>query len=133
MFERRIAVIGTGYVGLTTGACLAALGHTVLCADVDAAKMQRLRAGTVDILEPGLPDLVSEGLASGRLGFVPDAVAAVRGTPDSADSADSADSTDDAGPAEVVFLCLPTPMDPSGRADLRALYSVVGQIRTELE
>jgi len=78
----------------------------------------------VDILEPGLPDLVSEGLASGRLGFVPDAVAAVRGTPDSADSA---------GPAEVVFLCLPTPMDPSGRADLRALYSVVGQIRTELE
>jgi UDPglucose 6-dehydrogenase len=125
MFERRIAVIGTGYVGLTTGACLAALGHTVLCADVDAAKMQRLRAGTVDILEPGLPDLVSEGLASGRLGFVPDAVSAVRGTPP--------DSADDGGPAEVVFLCLPTPMDPSGRADLRALYSVVGQIRTELE
>jgi len=125
MFERRIAVIGTGYVGLTTGACLAALGHTVLCADVDAAKMQRLRAGIVDILEPGLPDLVSEGLASGRLGFVPDAVSAVRGAP--------LDGADDGAPAEVVFLCLPTPMDPSGRADLRALHSVVGQIRTELE
>jgi UDPglucose 6-dehydrogenase len=124
MFERRIAVIGTGYVGLTTGACLAALGHTVLCADVDAAKMERLRAGTVDILEPGLPDLVAEGIASGRLGFVPDAVSAVRGCP--------GDGAEDRGPAEVVFLCLPTPMDPSGRADLRALHSVVRQIRREL-
>jgi len=121
VFERRIAVIGTGYVGLTTGACLAALGHTVVCADVDAAKMERLRVGAVDILEPGLADLVSEGIASGRLRFVLDAVSAVRG------------ATEGSGAAEVVFLCLPTPMDPSGRADLFALHSVVRQIRKQLD
>ncbi|HKN96118.1 MAG TPA: UDP-glucose 6-dehydrogenase, partial [Pseudonocardiaceae bacterium] len=50
MFARRIVVIGTGYVGLTTGACLASLGHRVVCADVDAAKITRLRQGVVDIM-----------------------------------------------------------------------------------
>ncbi|MCU1649037.1 MAG: UDP-glucose/GDP-mannose dehydrogenase family protein, partial [Pseudonocardia sp.] len=54
MFVRRIAVIGTGYVGLTTGACLASLGHRVVCADIDAEKIARLRDGDVTILEPGL-------------------------------------------------------------------------------
>ncbi|HEX3589947.1 MAG TPA: 3-hydroxyacyl-CoA dehydrogenase NAD-binding domain-containing protein, partial [Pseudonocardiaceae bacterium] len=52
MFARRIAVIGTGYVGLTTGACLASLGHHVVCADLDEAKIERLRRGHVDIMEP---------------------------------------------------------------------------------
>ncbi|MFL6121830.1 MAG: UDP-glucose 6-dehydrogenase, partial [Actinophytocola sp.] len=70
MFVRRIAVVGTGYVGLTTGACLASLGHHVVCADVDAEKVKRLAAGEVDILEPGLQDLVQGGLAAGRLSFV---------------------------------------------------------------
>ncbi|MFD9733025.1 UDP-glucose 6-dehydrogenase, partial [Umezawaea sp. NPDC059074] len=70
MFIRRIAVIGTGYVGLTTGACLASLGHRVVCADVDVEKVERLSRGEVDILEPGLPELVAEGIASGRLSFV---------------------------------------------------------------
>lgn len=70
MFVRRIAVVGTGYVGLTTGACLASLGHSVVCADVDARKIERLSRGEVDILEPRLAELVAEGLASGRLSFV---------------------------------------------------------------
>ena len=60
MFVRRIAVIGTGYVGLTTGACLASLGHHVVCADVDEQKIAKLRDGVVPILEPGLTELVTE-------------------------------------------------------------------------
>ncbi|MGH4006302.1 MAG: UDP-glucose 6-dehydrogenase, partial [Pseudonocardiaceae bacterium] len=59
MFVRRIAVIGSGYVGLTTGACLASLGHRVVCADVDEAKVARLSGGEVSILEPGLAELVA--------------------------------------------------------------------------
>ncbi|TWP50953.1 UDP-glucose/GDP-mannose dehydrogenase family protein [Lentzea tibetensis] len=110
MFVRRIAVIGTGYVGLTTGACLASLGHRVVCADVDEAKVRRLTAGEVDILEPGLAELVAEGIASGRLSFVLGASSAV---------------TD----AEVVFLCVPTPMGVGGIADLSAVESVVDECR----
>ncbi|MCX2947570.1 UDP-glucose dehydrogenase family protein [Lentzea sp. NEAU-D7] len=110
MFVRRIAVVGTGYVGLTTGACLASLGHRVVCADVDAAKVERLSRGEVDILEPRLAELVAEGLASGRLSFVLGASAAV-------------------ADAEVVFLCVPTPMGVGGIADLAAVESVVDETR----
>jgi UDPglucose 6-dehydrogenase len=109
VFVRRIAVIGTGYVGLTTGACLASLGHHVVCADVDAEKVKRLSAGEVDILEPGLAELVSGGLAAGRLNFVLGASAAVEG-------------------CEVVFLCVPTPMGVGGVADLSVVESVVEEI-----
>ncbi|SDM19493.1 UDPglucose 6-dehydrogenase [Lentzea albidocapillata subsp. violacea] len=110
MFVRRIAVVGTGYVGLTTGACLASLGHRVVCADVDAGKVERLSRGEVDILEPRLAELVAEGLASGRLSFVLGASAAV-------------------ADAEVVFLCVPTPMGVGGIADLAAVESVVDETR----
>lgn len=109
MFVRRIAVIGTGYVGLTTGACLASLGHHVVCADVDADKVKRLCAGEIDILEPGLAELVSEGLAAGRLSFVLGASAAVEG-------------------CEVVFLCVPTPMGVGGVADLSIVESVIEEV-----
>ncbi|MGQ0839381.1 UDP-glucose dehydrogenase family protein [Actinokineospora sp.] len=114
MFVRRIAVIGTGYVGLTTGACLASLGHDVVCADVDADKIARLARGEVDILEPGLAELVAEGIAAGRLTFVLGAAAAVRHTA--------------AGP-EVMFLCVPTPMGVGGVADLSIVESVVEEVR----
>ncbi|GAA3250535.1 UDP-glucose/GDP-mannose dehydrogenase family protein [Pseudonocardia petroleophila] len=113
MFARRIAVIGTGYVGLTTGACLASLGHHVVCADIDEAKVARLRAGEVGILEPGLPELVAEGTAAGRLGFVLGASTAV---------------TQEAG-AEIVFLCVPTPMGEGGAADLAAVQAVIDEVR----
>jgi UDPglucose 6-dehydrogenase len=111
MFARRIAVIGTGYVGLTTGACLASLGHQVVCADVDAAKVERLRRGQVDILEPGLTDLVAAGMAAGRLSFVVGAANAVT----------------QADP-EVVFLCVPTPMGVGGVADLSTVESVLDEV-----
>ncbi len=113
MFVRRIAVIGTGYVGLTTGACLASLGHHVVCADVDAEKVKRLAAGEIDILEPRLAELVSEGMAAGRLSFVLGAAAAVEGS-------------------EVVFLCVPTPMGVGGVADLSVVESVVEEVRSLL-
>ncbi|MFI9810819.1 UDP-glucose dehydrogenase family protein [Saccharothrix variisporea] len=113
MFVRRIAVVGTGYVGLTTGACLASLGHRVVCADVDVLKVSRLRAGQVDILEPGLTELVGEGQAAGRLHFTADLTTAV-------------------ADAEVVFLCLPTPMGAGGAADLSAVESVARDLREVL-
>ncbi len=109
MFVRRIAVVGTGYVGLTTGACLASLGHHVVCADVDAEKVKRLSSGEIDILEPGLADLVSGGLAAGRLSFVLGAASAVEG-------------------CEVVFLCVPTPMGVGGVADLSVVESVIEEV-----
>ncbi|MGI8684707.1 MAG: UDP-glucose dehydrogenase family protein [Acidimicrobiales bacterium] len=94
----RIAVVGTGYVGLTTGAYLAHLGHDVVCADVVAEKVERLSRGEIPIFEAGLEDLVREGIAGGRLSFVLGAATAV-----------------DA--AEFVFLCLPTPQGEDGSAD----------------
>jgi UDPglucose 6-dehydrogenase len=115
MFARRIAVIGTGYVGLTTGACLASLGHRVVCADIDAAKIERLRDGVVDILEPGLTELVVENRAAGRLDFVVGARDAVAGG--------------DGEPVEIVFLCVPTPMGAGGAADLAAVRAVAEEVR----
>ncbi|MGH3794325.1 MAG: UDP-glucose dehydrogenase family protein [Pseudonocardiaceae bacterium] len=114
MFVRRIAVIGSGYVGLTTGACLASLGHRVVCADLDEGKVARLNRGEVSILEPGLPELVAQGLAAGRLRFVLGATEAIGHGPDA---------------AEVVFLCVPTPMGTGGAADLAAVESVATEVR----
>lgn len=108
-------MIGTGYVGLTTGACLASLGHRVVCADIDPVKVDRLDRGEVDILEPGLPELVGEGLDAGRLEFVLGAAAAM--------------DRPGSGPVDVVFLCLPTPMGSGGAADLAAVHSVAAEIR----
>jgi UDPglucose 6-dehydrogenase len=134
MFVRRIAVIGTGYVGLTTGACLASLGHRVVCADIDAEKIARLCDGDVSILEPGLSELVAEGVAAGRLSFVVgarDAVAPVGPGPgphgDQPDSGGSLNGPDD--PVEVVFLCVPTPMGEGGAADLAAVEAVAQEVR----
>jgi UDPglucose 6-dehydrogenase len=120
VFARRIAVIGTGYVGLTTGACLASLGHRVVCADVDEAKIERLREGRLDILEDGLAELVAEGLAAGRLSFIVSAAAAL------------AELAAEGDPTEVVFLCLPTPMGIGGTADLTAVESVIEEVRDTL-
>ena len=95
-----VAVIGTGYVGLTTGACLAHLGHEVVCGDIDEAKIELLQTGRIPIFEQGLEPLVAEGVAARRLRFVLGAAPAVTG-------------------AEFVFLCVQTPQGPDGSADLR--------------
>ncbi|GAY08424.1 UDP-glucose/GDP-mannose dehydrogenase family protein [Pseudonocardia sp. N23] len=115
MFARRIAVVGAGYVGLTTAACLAHLGHRVVCADIDVAKVERLQAGEIGILEPRLAELVTEGTAAGRLQFCVGAAGAVARRGDA--------------PVEVLFLCVPTPMGEGGAADLAAVEAVAAEVR----
>ena len=105
----RVAVIGAGYVGLTTGAVLAHLGHDVVCADVDEDRVARLRRAEIPILEAGLEDLVREGLDGGRLSFVIGAANAVRET-------------------DFVFLCVPTPQAPDGSADLSYIRDAAEEI-----
>ena len=109
-----IAIIGTGYVGLTSGACLAHLGHDVVCADVDADKVAQLSAGEVRTVEAGLGDLVAEGQAAGRLRFTDDVADAVAGR-------------------EVVILCVPTPHAPDGSVDLSAVETAATAIGPALE
>jgi UDPglucose 6-dehydrogenase len=108
-----VTVIGTGYVGLIQGICLADIGHDVTCVDVDEAKVARLRAGVSPIYEPGIDELLASGMASGRLRF------------------DS--PTDGLGPllGDVVFVAVGTPMSASGAADLSAVRSVIEQIARE--
>src|SRR3954447_1802989 len=110
----RVAVIGAGYVGLTSAACFAHLGHDVVCADADVARVARLEKGDVPILEPGLDDLVAQGLDSGRLRFVVGAAHA-------------------AHDAEFVFLCVPTPFGDGGGADLSFVEDVVREIAPVLQ
>ena len=109
----RIAIIGTGYVGLTTGACFAHLGHEVVCADVVPEKVARLSAGEVPIVEHGLDRLVEEGLRSGRLKFVLGAATAVQD-------------------CEIAFLCVPTPQGDDGSADLSYIESAAREISPHL-
>ncbi len=105
----RIAVIGTGYVGLVVGACLAETGNDVVCADVDARKIDALSENRIPIYEPGLESLVVRNQAQRRLTFTTDVPAAVAS-------------------AEVVFIAVGTPPDEDGSADLRHVLSVAETI-----
>lgn len=109
-----IAIIGTGYVGLTTGACFAALGHDVICADIDAAKVESLSRGEVPILEDGLDRLVTDGIRAGRLRFVLGAATA-------------------AAEAEFSYLCVPTPQGEDGSADLSYIEAAAAEIGPVLQ
>jgi len=109
-----VGVVGAGYVGLTTAACLAHLGHEVVCADVDKEKVAQLSKGEVPILEEGLDDLVAQGLASRRLRFVVGAAVAARD-------------------AEFVFLCVQTPRGDDGSADLGAIDDATREIAPVLQ
>ena len=109
----RVAVVGTGYVGLTTGACLAHLGHEVVCADVVPEKVEGLRQGRIPIFEAGLDELVRGGLDSRRLSFVLGAAPAAEG-------------------AEFVFLCVPTPQGPDGSADMSYIEGAAREIAPHL-
>ena len=109
----RIAIIGTGYVGLTTGVCFAHLGHQVVCADIDASKIERLCRGEVPIVEHRLDELLARGLANGNLQFVVGAANAV-------------------ADAEIVFLCVPTPQGEDGSADLSYVEAAAAEIASVL-
>ncbi|HVA16364.1 MAG TPA: UDP-glucose/GDP-mannose dehydrogenase family protein [Candidatus Dormibacteraeota bacterium] len=107
----RISVIGAGYVGLVTGACLAELGHHVLCTDNDKSKIETLEAGKLPIFEPGLDHVVERNRKEGRLSFSADPRAAAEG--------------------DAIFICVGTPPLPTGDADLSAIDHVAQMIATE--
>jgi UDPglucose 6-dehydrogenase len=110
-----IGVIGTGYVGLVTGACFAETGNTVICVDIDATKVEKLRSGTITIYEPGLEVVFERNLREGRLEFTTNLEEAVTR-------------------AQLLFLCLPTPPDEDGSADLQHVLKAahdIGRIITE--
>ena len=104
-----VAVIGAGYVGLTTAACLAHIGHNVTCADIDETKIAQLNNGEIPIHEARLTELVQEGISKQLLKFVVGAQQAVT-------------------TSDFVFLCLPTPQGEEGRADIGAVLEVVDEI-----
>ena len=107
--SRKIAVIGSGYVGLTLSASLALLGHEVECTDKSHERIAQLNAGRVPIVEDGLAELIGEMLGAGRLQFGIDNARAAAG-------------------AEFVFLCLPTPNDSVGAADISLVEAVATEI-----
>jgi UDPglucose 6-dehydrogenase len=105
----RIGVVGTGYVGLTTGACFAHLGHHGVCGDIDQRKVDLLNAGKIPIVEDGLEQLVNDSRGAGRLEFVFGSQAA-------------------AADADIVFLCVPTPQGEDGSADLSYIEQAAREI-----
>ena len=108
-----IAVIGSGYVGLGTGAIFAETGYRVIGVDVDAAKVARLQGGDCPIFEPGLAELLTRHVASGRLRFTTDYADAV-------------------SQAQIVFICVGTPAGPHGGADMRHVREAAGAIGRHL-
>ena len=109
----KLSIIGTGNVGLVTGACFSALGHEVRCADIDSARIERLERLELDSQEPGLADLVARNLEAGRLSFTTDTPAA-------------------AASAEVVFLCVETPQGEDGKPDLERIRSATRDIAASI-
>jgi len=105
----KISVIGTGYVGLVTGTCLAESGNDVICMDIDAGKIEMLKSGAVPIYEPGLEELIKRNVAHGRLGFTTDMSRAVK------------EST-------LIFIAVGTPPGDDGSADLKHVLGVAREI-----
>lgn len=110
----KIAVIGSGYVGTVTGTCLAEMGHHVICADVKEGRMRNLQEGKVHFYEEALEPLIRGNREEGRLEFTTDIVRAVRSS-------------------EVVFLCIGTPLLPSGKPDFSSLSAAVKSIASGMD
>ena len=110
----KVTVFGIGYVGLVQGAVLAEVGHDVVCIDIDANKVERLKQGHIPIYEPGLEALVKENHAAGRLNFTTDAAAGVKH-------------------GEVQFIAVGTPPDEDGSADLKYVLAVAETIAKHME
>jgi UDPglucose 6-dehydrogenase len=110
----RITVVGSGYVGLTTGACFAHLGHSVTCTDIDPQRVARLNQGEVPILEAGLDNMIREGINGGRLKFV-------------------VGSAEAAAASEFIYLCVPTPQGSDGSADLTHIEAAAAEVGPVLQ
>jgi UDPglucose 6-dehydrogenase len=106
-----IAVVGTGYVGLVTGTCLAETGNDVTCVDIDAAKVEKMKNGIIPIYEPHLDVLFERNIKQGRLRFTTDLAKAIAN-------------------AKIIFLALPTPPGEDGSADLSYVLGVAAQLGT---
>ena len=109
----KLAIMGSGYVGLVSGACFAELGHEVMCIDNNAEKIAQLEAGVVPIYEPELEGLVHTNTSAGRLHF----------------SSSVADGVDF---ADILFICVGTPPLPGGGVDLSALENVISEIASHM-
>jgi UDPglucose 6-dehydrogenase len=105
----KLSIIGTGYVGLVTGACFAEVGHHVICVDNNADKVKMLQAGGIPIYEPGLEELVKKNVAAGRLSFTTSTAEGVQ-------------------KSDVVFIAVPTPPQPDGSVDLSYIEKVARDI-----
>lgn len=104
-----IAVVGTGYVGLVSGTCFAETGNNILCVDIDEKKIEKMRNGIIPIFEPGLDLIFDRNIKNGRLKFTTDLREAVR-------------------KSAVILLCLPTPQDEDGSADLKYVLNVADDL-----
>src|ERR1700736_5271368 len=104
-----ISIIGSGYVGLVTGACLADVGHNVICVDNDAAKVEALKAGKIPIYEPGLEEVIHRNVSAHRLRF----------------SESTQEAVDN---SQIIFIAVPTPQRPNGDADLSYIEKVAREI-----
>ena len=111
---KRITVVGTGYVGLVTGTCFAETGNQVVCVDIDASKVERMRNGEIPIYEPHLDVLFERNIQANRLTFTTDLAEGIKG-------------------AEIIFLALPTPPGEDGSADLSYILGVADQLGSLLE
>lgn len=110
----KVTIFGTGYVGLVTGACLAEMGNHVVCVDIDAGKVERLKRGEIPIYEPGLEEIVLRNHAGGRLDFTVEAAPAI-------------------AHGELIFIAVGTPPDEDGSADLQYVQKVAGTIGRHLD
>ncbi|MEM9754172.1 MAG: UDP-glucose/GDP-mannose dehydrogenase family protein, partial [Planctomycetota bacterium] len=110
----RITMVGTGYVGLVTGTCFANLGNEVTCLDVDPAKIEKLNNGISPIYEPGLDEMIQRNHQAGRLHFTTDKAAAYQS-------------------AEMIFICVGTPSDEHGHADLKYVLAASADIGRAIE
>lgn len=110
----RVAIFGTGYVGLVTGTCLAEVGHHVICVDIDQAKVDGLNRGVIPIYEPGLEPMVKANHASGRLRFTTDAAEAI-------------------AHGEITFIAVGTPPDEDGSADLQYVLAVARTVGRHID
>ena len=111
MYNNRISIIGTGYVGLVTGVCLADFGNSIISVDIDEAKIGKLKNGITPIYEPGLEEVLERNIKAGRISFTTDIKFAVENS-------------------EVIFIAVGTPPDEDGKADLSAVLSVAETIGT---
>ena len=110
----KVTIFGTGYVGLVTGACLAEMGNHVVCVDIDAGKVERLKRGEIPIYEPGLEEIVQRNHAGGRLDFTVEAAPAI-------------------AHGELIFIAVGTPPDEDGSADLQYVQKVASTVGRHLE